>query len=131
MAGVDYQVEGLTRLTATLGALAMSLPATAPPAAAQIIGQVARVNAPKRTGRLASSWASDIDAGSVGLEFGSSAVPYAGPQHWGVGPRAGLRGPHNIRASRFLIRAIDSTRSRWEDAYSQSIEKQLGKVQGA
>lgn len=125
------EVEGLARLTATLGAFAATLPTVAPPAAARIIGQQARMNAPKRTGRLASSWAADNSPGELGLKFGNGNVPYANPIHWGVGPRAGLRGPHNIRPSRFLTRAIESTQGQWVDQYENNIEQELGKVKGA
>lgn len=125
------EVEGLARLTSTLAAFARSLPDVAPPAASRIIGQQARMNAPKRTGRLASSWASDDSAGALGLSFGNGNVRYASPIHWGVGPRVGLRGPHNIRPSMYLLRAVESTQGQWVQQYENTITTELGKVKGA
>lgn len=127
-AGADIRVEGAARLEATLGQLARALPDVAPAEAARIIGQVARMNAPKRTGRLASSWAPDDSAGVLGLSFGAA---HAAPIHWGVGPRPGLRGPHNIRPSRYLIDAIEATRAQWVGEYQQEIQNEIGKVKGA
>lgn len=131
MAADGVEVDGAARLASTLGAFARSLPAVAPPAAARIIGQQARMNAPKRTGRLAGSWAADDSAGALGLSFGNGNVRYAAPIHWGVGPRPGLRGPHNIRPSLFLTRAIESTQAQWVEKYDEEITTELGKVKGA
>lgn len=125
------QVEGLGQLRASLARLARALPGVAPADAARVIGQQARVNTPKRTGRLASSWAADTSPGVQGLSFGNSGLRYAAPVHWGVGPRVGLRGPHNIRPSLYLLRAIESTQEIWVGEYQQEIETLTGKVRGA
>lgn len=125
------EVRGLAQLDRSLSALARSLPLVAPDSAARIIGQTARMNVPKRTGRLASSWAQDNSPGSLGLTFGNGGVRYAAPVHWGVGPRAGLRGPHNIRPSLYLLRAVESTRGQWVEEYEQQISTEIGKVRGA
>jgi hypothetical protein len=124
----SVQVVGLEALRASLHRLAAQLPDVAPEGAAAVIGARARANAPKRSGRLASSWAADTGSGVVGLSFGAV---YAGPVHFGVGPRSGLRGPHNIRPNPFLWRAIESTESEWLDKYRQDIESLLDNVKGA
>jgi hypothetical protein len=125
------RVEGKAQLDASLARLAFALPQVAPDSAARIIGQAARLNVPKRTGRLASSWNSDSSAGAQSLSFGDSSAPYAGPIHWGVGARVGLRGPHNIRPSRYLTRAIESTQPMWQERYSEEIKSLISKVRGA
>ena len=56
---------------------------------------LARAAAPRRTGALASTIAAD------GASFGAGTA-YAGPLEFGVGPRPGRRGGHNIRARRYL-----------------------------
>jgi hypothetical protein len=124
----SVEIKGLARLQSSLGKLARQLPDIAPESAARIIGQAARLRAPKRTGRLASSWAADSGAGEQTLSFGA---PHASPIHWGVGARAGLRGPHNIRPSLYLLRAVESTQALWVDEYRQEINDELGKVRGA
>ena len=122
------QVEGLETLQASLRRLSAALPEVAPAGAADVIGTRARANAPKRSGRLASSWAPSSGAGVVTLSFG---VIYAGPVHFGVGPRVGLRGPHNIRPNPYLWRAIETTQSQWVEEYQQDIESLLDNVKGA
>lgn len=131
MAGVTVKVEGAARLEASMARLARSLPAVAPEQAARVIGQQARMNAPKRTGRLASSWAPKAGTGALDLSFGGGGVSYAAPIHWGVGPRVGLRGPHNIRPSLYLLRAVESTQRQWVETYGQEIANELERVKGA
>ena len=128
MTGQPVQVVGAAELRASLDRLARQLPDVAPEAAADLIGRRARSAAPKRSGRLASSWAPDAGQGVLALGFGT---PYAGAVHWGTGPRAGLRGPHNIRANPFLWRAIDDTQPQWESRYDQEINRLLEQVKGA
>lgn len=125
---VTVKVEGLDRLTASLAALKGDLADVAPPEAAQIIGTAAKARAPKRTGRLASSFSSSTTNGVVSVSFGA---PYAGPINFGVGPRPGLRGPHNIAATRFLTGAVSDKTSAWLNAYADEIDKQLDQVKGA
>jgi hypothetical protein len=128
MAGQVVQVVGLEALQASLSRLARALPDVAPEQAAAVIGARARSGAPKRSGRLASSWAPSASAGEVQLRFGAV---YAGAVHFGTGPRVGLRGPHNIRPNPFLTRAIDDTRAQWVDKYQNDIEDLLDRVRGA
>lgn len=124
----SVEVVGLSRLRASLDRLADELPEIAPGEAAQIIGSGARSRAPKRTGRLAMSFSSDVKSGVVSVSFG---VPYAGPINFGTGPRAGLRGPHNIRATRFLSNAVSELHDKWMDTYSDAAQDACDRVKGA
>lgn len=128
MAQPTIEVQGLGRLESTLAALARALPDVSPDSAARVIGQTARMNAPKRTGRLASSWAPDNQPGALGLTFGAA---HAAALHWGVGARVGLRGPHNIRPSLYLLRAIESTQAQWVAEYQKELATLTSQVKGA
>lgn len=122
------EVHGLPELTASLGQLTRDLPNVAPPAAGRIIGTAAKARAPKRTGRLASSFGSTADSGRLEISFGA---PHAGPLNFGVGPRHGLRGPHNIAATHFLTGAISDTKPAWLNAYADAIQNEVNDVKGA
>lgn len=128
MAEQAVQVVGLEQLQASLHRLARQAEGLAPPQAAAIIGRAAAARAPRRTGRLANSFASDSRSGQLLLSFGT---PYAGAVHFGVGPRSGLRGPHNIRANPYLFGAIKDTESQWLGAYSDQLQSMVDEVKGA
>lgn len=125
---VRLEVVGLDRLTATLGRLPGDLAEIAPPEAARIIGTGAQQRAPKRTGRLAASMSSTAGDGRVSVTFGA---PHAGPLNFGVGPRPGLRGPHNIRATRFLTGTVSDRASAWMETYRDAAQDAADKVKGA
>lgn len=125
---VEIEIQGLERLTASLGQLKRDLADIAPDDAARIIGTAAKARAPKRTGRLASSFSSDAGNGVVSVSFSAA---HAGPLNFGVGPRTGLRGPHNIAATRFLTGAVKDTQSAWLNAYAEDIDDKLDNVKGA
>lgn len=128
VAPVRYDVRGVAQLNASLDQLAVDLSKLAPIDAARLIGTAARANAPKRTGRLARSFSPSTDAGVVTVTFGT---PYAGPINFGVGPRPGRRGPHNIRATRFLSDAIEDHESAWLNEYAKDAQTQCNQVRGA
>lgn len=125
---VEIEVKGLPELTASLGQLERDLAGIAPPEAATIIGTAAKSRAPKRSGRLASSFSSKANGGTVEVSFG---VVYAGPINFGVGPRRGLRGPHNIAATRFLTGAVSDKQSAWIKTYQDAIQDEVNDVKGA
>lgn len=130
MAGeaVRVEIRGLAQVTASLGRMEHDLADIAPPEAGQIIGSAAQARAPKRTGRLASSMSSSAGDGKVSVTFG---VVYAGPINFGVGPRPGLRGPHNIRATRFLTGAVSDRESAWVETYKDAAQDAANRVKGA
>jgi phage gpG-like protein len=125
---VRVEIEGLAALTASLAALKGDLADIAPAEAARTIGAAAQARAPKRSGRLASSMSSTAGNGVVKVSFGA---PHAGAHNFGTGPRSGLRGPHNIRASRFLTGTVSDKESAWIKAYTDDIQDQLDEVKGA
>ena len=125
---VRVEVEGLPRLTASLDALKGDLADIAPPDAAQTIGNAARSRAPRRSGRLAGSMSSTAGRGVVAVTFGA---PHAGPLNFGVGPRVGLRGPHNIPATLFLTGAVSDTAKAWIGAYEKAAQSAADNVKGA
>lgn len=122
------QVEGLDRLNADLDRLGRRLPAVAPPAVAALIGREAVMRAPKRTGHLAGSFSGTTTEGAQLLGFGAV---YAGPVHFGVGARPGLRGPHNIRPNPFLFGAVADTEARWLGEYETDLQSLVDEVRGA
>lgn len=123
-------VKGADRLASTLHQFAGSLDdlSDANRRAGESIASAARGRVPRRTGRLAASGRTDVGPASVTVAFGAV---YAPPIHWGVGPRVGLRGPHNIRASLFLTGALETQEDAVADIYIDAIDQRLGKVQGA
>lgn len=125
---VRFETVGLERLTASLGALKGDLADIAPADAARIVGAAAQQRAPKRTGALAASLFTSTAAGTVTIRFGS---PYAGPHNFGTGPRYGMRGPHNIRATSFLTGTASDKESVWIEPYMDDVETAIGKVKGA
>lgn len=126
-------VEGADRLAATLHAAADDLEnlQSAHGDVAQLVLDRARSRVPIRSGRLAGSGRPDSTATESVVSFGGGGVRYAVPIHWGTGPRVGLRGPHNIRATRFALSAAEETQPRWENRYLDEIQTILSKVKGA
>lgn len=106
MAGQSVRVRGADRLAATLGGFAAAVARNGPAmtAGGRDVATVARGRAPRRTGRMAASVAveSTDDGATV-----SAGVAYAGPLNYGVGPRPGVRGPHNIAATSWFTGGLD------------------------
>jgi len=130
VAGEIVEVKGADRLAATLREFARSLEdmADANRRAGEAIGSSAVSRVPRRTGRLAGSLR--VDAAPTDVRVGFGAV-HAAPIHWGVGPRVGLRGPHNIRGTLFLTEALAASETVVLNVYEEAIDTRLGKVRGA
>jgi hypothetical protein len=124
------EVKGAERLERTLGEFGRSLEdmADANRRAAETVGSAAVARAPKRTGRLAGSLRIDAAPTSVEVSFGAS---YAAPIHWGVGPRVGLRGPHNVSPTLFLTGALEAQEDSILAVYEDAVDTRLGVVKGA
>jgi hypothetical protein len=89
---------------------------------AQIVTELARVLAPRRTGALAASGrtrASKLRASAV---FGSAAVKYAAPIHWGIPARG-------IAAQPYASDARDRTEGRWTREYEKELERIVAEVE--
>lgn len=93
--------------------------------AATIVSDTAKTIVPVRKGLLqrAIRPGGTLKAGVV-RAGNNKSVPYAGPVHFGVGPRAGQRGPHNIKPQPFLYEALDKRR----DDVIERYEKFVGKA---
>lgn len=94
-------------------------------AAALIVTLYAQQTAPKRTGRLAASGRGSRSKGKATVTFGRKGrVPYAEVIHWGWRRR-------NIRANRWVYRAVDETEPIWIAVYDRAAQKILDKIEGA
>lgn len=86
--------------------------------AAQVVADQAKVEVPRRSGRLARSIGTQASQTSAFVKAGTAArVPYAGPIHFGWPKR-------NIRPQPFLYEAMDKRIGEVRKAY----EKNLGKI---
>ena len=86
--------------------------------AAQVVADQAKVEVPRRSGRLARSIGTQASQTSAFVKAGTAArVPYAGPIHFGWPKR-------NIRPQPFLYEALDKRIGEVRRAY----EKNLGKI---
>jgi len=86
--------------------------------AAQVVADQAKVEVPRRSGRLARSIGAQASQTSAFVKAGTpSRVPYAGPIHFGWPKR-------NIRPQPFLYEAMDKRIGEVRRAY----EKNLGKI---
>ena len=88
--------------------------------AAQVVADQAKVEVPRRSGRLARSIGVQASQTSAFVKAGTAArVPYAGPIHFGWPKR-------NIRPQPFLYEAMDKRIGEVRKAYEKNLEK-LGK----
>jgi hypothetical protein len=124
------EVVGAARLAQTLRDFARSLGdlADANRRAGELVGSAAVSRVPRRTGRLAGSLRIDAAPTDVSVSFGAS---YAAPIQWGVGPRVGLRGPHNISPTLFLTGALAAQEDAVLGVYEEAIDTRMGRVRGA
>lgn len=90
--------------------------------AAEKVVDAALPNVPVRTGRLKASVRSVASVTSAAGKAGGARVPYAPAVHWGTGPRAGQRGPHNIPRRAFLWDAQQRMLGEITEAYEDEIE---------
>lgn len=122
---VDVQVDGLRRLQRELKAAGADLAdlKDANAKAAGIVTDDAGRRAPRRTGRLAGSGRPARAAGRATVMFGSAAVPYAGPVHYGWPSRG-------IAAHPFLTDAATDTQPEWLDAYHDELQQIADRVGG-
>lgn len=126
----EVRVRGADQLARTLRRAARELGdmEAATRQAAAALGTAAGQRAPRRTGRLAATRSVAASRGAGTLTFG---VGYASPIHWGVGPRRGLRGPHNIAPTRFATEAAAEDQAQWVKPYQRAAQTALDRVRGA
>lgn len=99
-------------------------------AAAGKIVQRALGRVPVRSGRLKQSVRALATKRSARMLAGGARVPYAQAVHWGTGPRAGLRGPHNIRRNAFLWDARQELAAEVAQEYEAAIDGIIKRLKG-
>lgn len=82
------------------------------------------------TGQLKASVRGLGSVSAATGKAGSAAVPYAAGVHWGVGPRPGLRGPHNIRRRPFLFDAVKHMDNDAVDEYERQLARLISRLKG-
>ena len=130
MTGAEVKVDGLTTLQATLdrfGASLSNMPEATAANATTVLND-ARRRAPVKSGALVSSGFALSDGKSSTAGFSAA---HAGPIQFGVGPRVGLRGPHNIRPRDYLFAAVPATEDAVTDRLTEAVESRLRRVKGA
>lgn len=95
---------------------------------AQTIVAEALPSVPVRSGALRASVRGAGTARQAIGRAGGAKVPYAAAQHWGTGLRAGLRGPHNIKARPFLWAAAQKVERGVLDDYADAVEDLIDRV---
>lgn len=126
------KVEGARELRRTLAAAGHDLAdmtAANAEVAALVAGYGSR-SAPRRSGRLAGSHRGNKSKTQAVVRAGGASVPYANAIHWGVGARAGLRGPHNIAPRPWLWQAANDHRPEVIDLYWQRVEAAVKSIHG-
>lgn len=127
MAGssVTVRVEGVRQLRRDLRRFAGDADdlKTANAAAAATVASAAASDAPRRTGRLASSVRGNRAVGRATVAAGGAAVPYAGPIHYGW-PARGIEG------NPFVTDAAQRTEGVWLPAYQTDLQRAADKVAG-
>lgn len=106
------------------------LPDNSADVARRVRDEAARA-APNRTGLLARSGRVTRSGSASFATFGSSSVRYAPAQNWGIGPRTGLRGPHNIRATHFFSDAVSRNAKGYSEDIADGIQESLDEIRGA
>jgi len=76
-----------------------------------------------KTGRLKASVRALASQRGASVKAGGARVKYAAVLEFGAGPRKGKRGPHNIKARKFLGKAAESVGRDAGDAYMDEIDK--------
>lgn len=128
----DTEVTGLDALTSTLRVMGAELADMS--AVTKVVAErgasAARGAIPRRSGALAGSVMSTSTATGGAVRIGAG-LPYAAAINSGIGPRPGLRGPHNIRPAQFLRAARQSVTAAADGAYTTALSTAVSKVRGA
>lgn len=120
---VSVEVLGAEALVASLHKAAHDLNDMSDPArqTASFLASRGRVDAPRRTGRLAASVHPDNDQHEARV---ISALPYSNRTHWGYARYGQAPQP-------WLSEGAQRTESTWSRYYDRRVEDVLGTVKGA
>ena len=116
----SLKIQGVEKLTSGLDKAESALSSwrATNERAAKLLAAAGARYAPRRSGALAGSHHPLATDTTAELEV---TAAYAGPIRYGVGPRAGLRGPHNIVARDWLGEAVSSTQDQIESLYETRV----------
>lgn len=119
------QVEGARQLRRTLREAGDDLEdlKAANQQAADIAASAARMEAPRRTGALASDIRASGTKTAGIIRAGRKRLPYAGVIHWGWPA-------HGIEPQPYLSEGAQNTEPIWVPLYEQMMEDALKKVKG-
>jgi hypothetical protein len=125
MAGPALEVDGARQLRASLKRAGLSVQdlKDAHRQVAELVAAKAVPDAPRRTGRLASTVRPAGTQSAAIVRAGSARVPYAGPIHWGHPSRG-------IAAQPWLAEAAEDTQDTWETTYLKALEAIIETVEG-
>lgn len=129
------QVEGLREVRKGLKKLddkaGKTMLAAAHKTLAEKVTTLAAPNVPVGpTGRLKASVRPLGTVAAATGKAGGAKVPYAAAVHWGTGPRAGQRGPHNIKRRPFLLDALDKLEPDAADVYARELQRLIDHMWG-
>ncbi len=79
----------------------------------------------RHEGRLRKSVRPSTRKNVAVVRAGGGNVPYANAINFGVGPRKGKRGPHNITASLFMQRASEAMQPRAQQILQEYIDRRI------
>lgn len=85
---------------------------------------------PVKTGALAASLRGLGSVSAATGKAGGAKAPHSAAIHFGVGPRPGLRGPHNIKARPFLFDALKRLEPDAADEYAEQLRRLIGRLKG-
>lgn len=91
--------------------------------AAQVVVDAALPNVPVLSGRLKSTVKALGSQTAGNAKAGGVKAPHAAAIHWGVGPRPGKRGPHNIARRPFLSDAAQERGAAIAEEYEVAIDR--------
>lgn len=91
---------------------------------------LAEPRVPVRTGALAASMRGLGSVSAATGKAGGAKVPYAAAVHFGVGPRPGKLGPHNIKARPFLFDGLARLEPDAADEYAHQLERLISRLKG-
>lgn len=101
--------------------------------AAEVVARQAKIEVPRRTGRLAKSIGVLASQTKGQVRVGSASVPYAGPVHFGWPSRPnkakGWRGGP-IRPNPFIYAALDKRRAAVLEVYRGRVQQTVDKIGG-
>lgn len=119
------QVRGRAELVRTMRAAGADLRDlnAANRAAAEVVAPAAAAAAPRRTGRLAATGRPAGTRTQALIRFGSAALPYGPPIHFGWRAR-------HIDPNPFAFEAAQRTEPQWTAVYTRAINQILATIKG-